>query len=249
MTLSPREVRADHRADHRAHAASPARGAARRRDSTPRRDRRGDPRRRLDAHPARAGHGQGDLRPGAQQGRQPGRGGRPRRGDPGRGAERRGARQGHPAARRDPAHARHRDRGRRDDAAHRAQHDDPDARRRRSSRRRRTTSRRSRSTCCRASARWRADNRTLGKFLLDGIPPAPRGVPQIEVTFDIDANGILNVSAQGPRHQQGAEDPDRGLLGAERDGDREDAARGRGARRRGQQAQGRWPRPGTRPSR
>jgi len=40
------------------------------------------------------------------------------------------------------------------------------------------------------------DNRTLGKFLLDGIPPAPRGIPQIEVTFDIDANGILNVSAK-----------------------------------------------------
>lgn len=39
------------------------------------------------------------------------------------------------------------------------------------------------------------DNRTLGKFHLDGIPPAPRGVPQIEVTFDIDANGILNVKA------------------------------------------------------
>jgi molecular chaperone DnaK len=41
-----------------------------------------------------------------------------------------------------------------------------------------------------------ADNRTLGRFHLDGIPPAPRGVPQIEVTFDIDANGILNVSAK-----------------------------------------------------
>src|SRR5437879_156280 len=40
------------------------------------------------------------------------------------------------------------------------------------------------------------DNRTLGRFHLDGIPPAPRGVPQIEVTFDIDVNGILNVSAQ-----------------------------------------------------
>merc|ERR1712031_65478 len=39
------------------------------------------------------------------------------------------------------------------------------------------------------------DNNLLGKFHLDGIPPAPRGVPQIEVTFDIDANGILNVSA------------------------------------------------------
>jgi molecular chaperone DnaK len=41
-----------------------------------------------------------------------------------------------------------------------------------------------------------ADNKTLGKFILDGIPPAPRGVPQIEVTFDIDADGILNVSAK-----------------------------------------------------
>jgi molecular chaperone DnaK len=40
------------------------------------------------------------------------------------------------------------------------------------------------------------DNRTLGRFHLDGIPPAPRGMPQIEVTFDIDANGVLNVSAK-----------------------------------------------------
>lgn len=40
------------------------------------------------------------------------------------------------------------------------------------------------------------DNKSLGKFILDGIPPAPRGVPQIEVTFDMDANGILNVSAK-----------------------------------------------------
>ena len=41
-----------------------------------------------------------------------------------------------------------------------------------------------------------ADNKSLASFILDGIPPAPRGVPQIEVTFDIDANGILNVSAK-----------------------------------------------------
>lgn len=40
------------------------------------------------------------------------------------------------------------------------------------------------------------DNRTLGRFVLDGIPSAPRGVPQVEVTFDVDANGILNVSAK-----------------------------------------------------
>ena len=41
-----------------------------------------------------------------------------------------------------------------------------------------------------------ADNISLGQFNLEGIPPAPRGMPQIEVTFDIDANGILNVSAK-----------------------------------------------------
>jgi molecular chaperone DnaK len=41
-----------------------------------------------------------------------------------------------------------------------------------------------------------SDNKTLGKFILDGIPPAPRGVPQVEVTFDIDANGILDVKAK-----------------------------------------------------
>ncbi|MCL4418904.1 molecular chaperone DnaK [Patescibacteria group bacterium] len=41
-----------------------------------------------------------------------------------------------------------------------------------------------------------SDNKSLGRFVLDGIPPAPRGVPQVEVTFDIDANGILNVKAQ-----------------------------------------------------
>ena len=41
-----------------------------------------------------------------------------------------------------------------------------------------------------------ADNKTLGRFMLDGLPPAPRGLPQIEVTFDIDANGILSVKAK-----------------------------------------------------
>ncbi|MBA3723546.1 MAG: molecular chaperone DnaK [Candidatus Levybacteria bacterium] len=41
-----------------------------------------------------------------------------------------------------------------------------------------------------------ADNKSLGRFILDGIPPSPRGVPQVEVTFDIDANGILNVNAK-----------------------------------------------------
>jgi molecular chaperone DnaK len=41
-----------------------------------------------------------------------------------------------------------------------------------------------------------ADNKSLGRFILDGIPPAPRGIPQVEVTFNIDANGILNVTAK-----------------------------------------------------
>ncbi len=41
-----------------------------------------------------------------------------------------------------------------------------------------------------------ADNKSLGRFILDGVPPAPRGVPQIEVTFDINADGILNVNAK-----------------------------------------------------
>ena len=40
------------------------------------------------------------------------------------------------------------------------------------------------------------DNKSLGRFVLDGIAPAPRGVPQIEVTFNLDANGILNVTAK-----------------------------------------------------
>src|SRR4030066_1168327 len=43
------------------------------------------------------------------------------------------------------------------------------------------------------------ENKSLGKFILDGIPPAPRGIPQIEVTFDIDANGILKVTRSEER--------------------------------------------------
>ena len=50
--------------------------------------------------------------------------------------------------------------------------------------------------CLQGEREMARDNRTLGRFHLDGIPPAPRGVPQIEVTFDIDANGIVNVSAK-----------------------------------------------------
>ena len=53
-----------------------------------------------------------------------------------------------------------------------------------------------RSTSCRVSGRGPSDNKSLGRFDLSEIPPAPRGMPQVEVTFDIDANGILNVSAR-----------------------------------------------------
>ena len=56
-----------------------------------------------------------------------------------------------------------------------------------------------------------ADNKMLGQFNLEQIPPAPRGVPQIEVTFDIDANGIVVGQRQGQGHQQGAEDHHPGL--------------------------------------
>ena len=50
--------------------------------------------------------------------------------------------------------------------------------------------------CMRVSVTMTKDNHKLGQFDLTGIPPAPRGVPQIEVTFEIDANGILNVGAE-----------------------------------------------------
>jgi molecular chaperone DnaK len=62
------------------------------------------------------------------------------------------------------------------------------------------------------------DNKSLGRFILDGIPPAPRGVPQIEVTFDIDANGILHVSARDRatgKEQQMVIQPSSGLSESE----------------------------------
>ena len=55
-------------------------------------------------------------------------------------------------------------------------------------------------------------NKSLGQFNLSDIPPAPRGMPQIEVTFDIDANGILHVIGEGQGHRQGKQDQDQGQL-------------------------------------
>ena len=91
-----------------------------------------------------------------------------------------------------------------------------------------------------------ADNKTLGRFILDGIPPAPRGVPQIEVTFDIDANGILDVKAKdrATGKEQQVRITASSMLSQGRRGP--DGPRRPGARRRGQAAArgGRDPQPG-----
>ena len=156
-------------------------------------DRRGRARRRLDPHPDGPEAGEGVLRQGAAQGRQPRRGRGARRGGPGRRALGRG--QGHPAPRRHAADARHRDARRRDDADDPAQHHHPDQEDRDLlDGGRRSDLGRGRGHAGRAPDGARQP--LLGRFHLDGIPPAPRGVPQIEVTFDIDANGIVNVHAK-----------------------------------------------------
>ena len=92
------------------------------------------------------------------------------------------------------------------------------------------------------------DNKTLGKFHLMNIPSAPRGIPQIEVTFDIDANGIVNVSAKDTRHRPGAEDHDLRLDGALRRRSRPHGHRCRRSRRGRPQAQGRGRGPQHRPT-
>ena len=88
------------------------------------------------------------------------------------------------------------------------------------------------------------DNRTLGRFQLVGLPPAPRGVPQIEVAFDIDANGIVNVTAKDMATGQGAEDhhqrlerPVEGRCRSAGEGSAEPRGRGSGAARSDRRAQ------------
>jgi molecular chaperone DnaK len=93
------------------------------------------------------------------------------------------------------------------------------------------------------------DNRTLGKFNLDGIPPAPRGVPQIEVTFDIDANGIVNVQAKDKGHGQGTEDHDHRVERPDQGRSRPHDARRRNARVRRQGSAKRKSKRATRPTR
>ncbi len=91
-----------------------------------------------------------------------------------------------------------------------------------------------------------ADNKLLGQFDLVGIPPAPRGMPQIEVTFDIDANGIVSVTAKDKATRQGAADPHPGVGRPVRIRHREDGQGRRGPCHRGQEAPriGRRPQPG-----
>ena len=170
----------------------PAGHAGRRRDVQG--HRRGDPGRRPDPHAEGAGGGEAALRQGAPQGRQPGRGGGGRRRGAGRGAHRRG--EGPAPPRRDAAVARHRDAGRRDDPAHHRGNTTIPTKKSETF----TTAADNQTSVevhvLQGERPMARDNRTLGKFHLVGIPPAPRGVPQVEVTFDIDANGILNVSAK-----------------------------------------------------
>ena len=193
-------------------------------------DRARRARRRHDAHARRPGEGQGADRQGAPPRRQPRRGRRRRRRDPGRRARRR--RQGRAAARRHPADARHRDQGRRDDQADRAQHDDPDA-----------------------QGRGLLDRRGQPA---DGGDPRPAGrardgaVQQVarQVPADRHPAGAARHPAdrgrlrhrrqrhpqrvgQGSRHRQGAEDRDQGRLRPLRRRDQEHGLRRRVPRRGG----------------
>ena len=93
------------------------------------------------------------------------------------------------------------------------------------------------------------DNRTLGQFHLIGLPPAPRGVPQIEVTFDIDANGIVNVSAKDLGTGKEQKITITASSGLEQGRSRPDDEGGRVARRRGQEAAARRSRRATAPTR
>ena len=143
-------------------------------------------------------------RQGAPQGRQPGRGRRRRRRHPGRRAEGRG--EGHPACSTSPRSASaSRPRAASPTASSSAtRRSRPSARR--SSRPPRTTSRRSRSTCCRASGTWPCTTRRSASSSSSTCRRRPAACPQIEVAFDIDANGIVHVSAKDLATGKGAVD-------------------------------------------
>ena len=92
------------------------------------------------------------------------------------------------------------------------------------------------------------DNKSLGQFNLEGIPPAPRGMPQIEVTFDIDANGILHVSAKDKATGKENKITIKANSGLVRGRDQTDGEGRRGPRRRGPQAPASWWMRATRPT-
>ena len=193
-----------------------------------RRHRRGDPGRRIDAHPEGPGDGQEAVRQGAPQGREPGRGRGGRRRDPGRRAG--GRRQGRPAPRRDPAVARHRDPGRRHDDADPAQHHDPDEEDGGLLHRRGQPDH---GRDPRAPGRARDGDRQQDDRPLpaDGDPAgaARRAADRGHVRHRRERDPARVGQGQG--HRQGAEDPDRGLERTERGGDRADGQGRRGARR------------------
>ena len=83
-----------------------------------------------------------------------------------------------------------------------------------------------------------ADNKMLGQFDLMGLPPAPRGIPQVEVTFDIDANGIVNVSAKDKATNKEQQIRIQASGGLSESRDQQDGEGSGSQRRRGQEAQG-----------
>jgi molecular chaperone DnaK len=186
-------------------------------------DRRGDPGRRRHAHTQGAGDREEVLRrEGAPQGRQSGRGRRDRRCHPGRRLG--GRRQGCPAARRDAAFLGIETLGgvmtkliernttiptKKSEIFSTASDSQTQVE----------------IHVLQGERQMAIDNKTIGEFTSTGIPPAPRGMPQIEVTFDIDANGILHVAGARQGDRQGAEDPDRGERRPDGAGDQEDGHR------------------------